>query len=151
MGWTRTGGCVHFASLAWLYHFGNQLSIEFRREGEHGPFLRGDWSRAIVERLLEDADDNVVAAVELDPAAFAWVGKHSAGARVILVTGDSADEDVAEKAVDLVEEAGTLSGWVNNAAVFRDASIHSDGACEVLDAVALNLNPAVVGCATAIR
>jgi NAD(P)-dependent dehydrogenase (short-subunit alcohol dehydrogenase family) len=107
--------------------------------------------RAIVERLLEDADDNVVAAVELDPAAFAWVGKHSAGARVILVTGDAADEDVAEKAADLVEEAGTLSGWVNNAAVFRDASIHSEGACEVLDAVALNLNPAVVGCATAIR
>jgi NAD(P)-dependent dehydrogenase (short-subunit alcohol dehydrogenase family) len=47
--------------------------------------------------------------------------------------------------------AGTLSGWVNNAAFFQDASLHSDGALEVRDAIALNLDPAVVGCAAAIR
>jgi NAD(P)-dependent dehydrogenase (short-subunit alcohol dehydrogenase family) len=35
--------------------------------------------------------------------------------------------------------------------VFRDASIHSAPTREVLDLIALNLNPAVVGCATAIR
>jgi len=35
--------------------------------------------------------------------------------------------------------------------VFRDASIHSAPTREILDLIALNLNPAVVGSATAIR
>ena len=67
------------------------------------------------------------------------------------VVGDAADEKVTERAADLAMASGTLTGWVNNAAIFRDASIHSAGARTVLDLVALNLNPAVVGCATAIR
>jgi NAD(P)-dependent dehydrogenase (short-subunit alcohol dehydrogenase family) len=70
---------------------------------------------------------------------------------VIAVVGDAADEAVAEQAADLAQTAGTLVGWVNNAAVFRDVSIHSAPTREVLDLIALNLNPAVVGCATAIR
>lgn len=107
--------------------------------------------RAIVERLLKDAEDNAVVAIELDPAAFSWTDGHPAGPRVIAVVGDASDEAVAERAADLAQEAGILRGWVNNAAVFRDAQVHSDGAREVLDAIALNLNPAVVGCATAIR
>jgi hypothetical protein len=37
------------------------------------------------------------------------------------------------------------------AAVFRDASIHSASVRVVLDLIALNLNTAVVGCATAIH
>lgn len=77
--------------------------------------------------------------------------EHPAGSRAISVAGNASDETVAERAADLAQEAGNLSGWVNNAAVFRDASIHSDGAREVLDAVSLNLDPAVVGCATAIK
>jgi NAD(P)-dependent dehydrogenase (short-subunit alcohol dehydrogenase family) len=106
--------------------------------------------RALVERLLGNADDSVVA-IELDPAALVWTEGHPAGSRAIPVIGDAADEAVAERAADLAQEAGTLAGWVNNAAVFRDASIHSDGTREVLDAIALNLDSAVVGCATAIR
>jgi len=70
---------------------------------------------------------------------------------VIAVVGDAADEAVAERAADLAQAGGTLTGWVNNAAVFRDASIHSAPTRTVLDLVAMNLNPAVVGCATAIR
>jgi len=105
--------------------------------------------RALVERLLANADASVVA-IELDSAALAWVDEHPAGSRAISVVGDASDETVAERAADLAQEAGTLSGWVNNAAVFRDASIHSDGAREVLDAISLNLDLAVVGCATAI-
>ena len=105
--------------------------------------------RAIVERLLGDTDN--VVAIELDPAALAWTDSHPAGPRVIAVVGDAADEVVAEQAADLAQAAGTLAGWVNNAAVFRDASIHSASTREVLDLIALNLNPAVVGCATAIR
>ena len=105
--------------------------------------------RALVERLLRDTD--TVVAIELDPAALAWTDSHPAGPRVIAVVGDAADEVVAERAADLAQTAGTLAGWVNNAAVFRDASIHSAPTREVLDLIALNLNPAVVGCATAIR
>jgi NAD(P)-dependent dehydrogenase (short-subunit alcohol dehydrogenase family) len=105
--------------------------------------------RALVERLLGDTDN--VVAIELDPTALAWTKSHPAGPRVIAVVGDTADEAVAEQAADLAQAAGTLAGWVNNAAVFRDASIHSAPTREVLDLIALNLNPAVVGCATAIR
>src|SRR6266699_971755 len=105
--------------------------------------------RAVVERLLGDA--GTVVAIELDPAALSWVGDHPAGPRVIAVVGDASDEAVAERAADLAQAAGTLTGWVNNAAVFRDASIHSAPTRTVLDLVAMNLNPAVVGCATAIR
>ena len=105
--------------------------------------------RAVVERLLGDA--STVVAIELDPAALSWVGDHPAGPRAIAVVGDASDEDVAERAADLAQAAGTLTGWVNNAAVFRDASIHSAPIRTLLDLVAMNLNPAVVGCATAIR
>ncbi|MGB3681485.1 MAG: SDR family oxidoreductase [Rubrobacteraceae bacterium] len=106
--------------------------------------------RALVDRLLTDADNSVVV-IELDSAALAWVDEHPAGSRVTSVAGNASDESVAECAADLAQEAGNLSGWVNNAAVFRDASIHSDGTREVLDAVSMNLDPAVVGCGTAIR
>ena len=105
--------------------------------------------RALVERLLGNTDN--VVAIELDPAALAWTDSHPAGPRVIAVVGDAADEAVAEQAADLAQTAGTLVGWVNNATVFRDVSIHSAPTREVLDLIALNLNPAVVGCATAIR
>jgi NAD(P)-dependent dehydrogenase (short-subunit alcohol dehydrogenase family) len=105
--------------------------------------------RALVERLLGDGGS--VVAIELDPAALAWTEGHPAGPRVVAVVGDAADEAVAERAADLAQAAGTLAGWVNNAAVFRDASIHAAPAREVLDLIALNLNPAVVGSATAIR
>ncbi len=70
---------------------------------------------------------------------------------MITVVGDASDEGVAEKAADLAQEAGPLAGWVNNAAVFRDASIHWASTHTVLELIGLNLNPVVVGCATAIR
>lgn len=105
--------------------------------------------RAIVERLL--ADDNAVVVIELDEDALAWVAEHPIGHQLISVVGDALDEAVAERAADLAEEAGPLKGWVNNAAVFQDASLHSDGARQVLDTIALNLDPAVIGSATAIR
>ena len=120
--------------------------FQSRRERKHGPFLHGDGGgrgvgRALVEQLLKVADDNVVVAVELDPAALTRVDAHPAGPRVISVMGDASDEAVAERAADLAEEAGTLSEWVNNAAVFRDASVHSVPTRDLLDLIALNLNP----------
>lgn len=105
--------------------------------------------RAVVERLL--GDGGAVVAIELDPAALDWTAGHPAGPRLAAVVGDAADEAVAGRAADVAQELAPLAGWVNNAAVFRDASIHSATAREVLDLIALNLDGAVVGCATAVR
>jgi NAD(P)-dependent dehydrogenase (short-subunit alcohol dehydrogenase family) len=105
--------------------------------------------RAIVERLCGGGD--VVVAIELDPDALAWTGGHPAGSRVVAVAGDAADEAVTERAADLAEAAAPLAGWVNNAAVFRDASVHADPPAAVLELIGRNLAPAVVGCATAVR
>jgi NAD(P)-dependent dehydrogenase (short-subunit alcohol dehydrogenase family) len=105
--------------------------------------------RALVERLLGDGGH--VVAIELDPDALAWTGGHAAGSRVAGVAGDAADPAVAERAADLAEAAAPLAGWVNNAAVFRDASLHADPPGTVLELIGLNLAPVVVGCAVAVR
>ena len=104
--------------------------------------------RALVDRLL--ADGGAVVVIELDPDALAWTGDQPAGARVMGVAGDAADQAVTERAADLAEAAAPLAGWVNNAAVFRDAALDADPAA-VLEAIRLNLAPAVVGSATAVR
>ncbi|MEV4675304.1 SDR family oxidoreductase [Actinomadura sp. NPDC049382] len=75
--------------------------------------------RVIVERLLRDGGRVVV--IELDAAAVAWADGVPGVAAVV---GSAADESVAVRAADLAQEAGTLAGWVNNAAVFRDVSSH---------------------------
>jgi NAD(P)-dependent dehydrogenase (short-subunit alcohol dehydrogenase family) len=105
--------------------------------------------RAVVERLLRDS--NVAVAIELDPEALEWTSDSSFDSRVIPVIGDASDEAIAEKAADVAQDAGSLAGWVNNAAVFRDASFHWASTNTVLELIDLNLKPAVVGCATAIR
>jgi NAD(P)-dependent dehydrogenase (short-subunit alcohol dehydrogenase family) len=105
--------------------------------------------RAIVERLLADGD--AVVALELDPAALAGLDGHAAGARAIVVAGDAGDEAVATEAAERAAAAAPLAGWVNNAAVFRDASLHTAPAAEVLELITRNLAPAVAGCAAAIR
>ncbi|BCB91490.1 SDR family NAD(P)-dependent oxidoreductase [Phytohabitans suffuscus] len=71
--------------------------------------------------------------------------------RLLTVTGDAADEEVAAHAADLAASMAPLAGWVNNAAVFRDASLHSAPAREVLELVTLNLGLAVAGCAAAVK
>jgi NAD(P)-dependent dehydrogenase (short-subunit alcohol dehydrogenase family) len=97
--------------------------------------------RAVVDRLL--AADASVVVIERDECEL------PPGARAVI--GDASDEAVAERAADLAEAEGALAGWVNNAAVFRDASLHADSARTVLDLVAANLGLAVVGCAMAVR
>jgi NAD(P)-dependent dehydrogenase (short-subunit alcohol dehydrogenase family) len=101
--------------------------------------------RAIVERLARDGH---VVALDRDGAALVWT---ESAARIDGVSGDAADEAVAERAAAVAERAGPLAGWVNNAAVFRDASLHDAPAREVLDLVALNLGLALTGCAVAVR
>jgi NAD(P)-dependent dehydrogenase (short-subunit alcohol dehydrogenase family) len=105
----------------------------------------GGIGRAIAERL---AADGHVVVLDVDAAAVAWTdGRSGVGA----VAGDAGDEAVAERAADAAERAGPLAGWVNNAAVFRDAALHQVPASETLELVALNVGPAMTGCRTAIR
>jgi NAD(P)-dependent dehydrogenase (short-subunit alcohol dehydrogenase family) len=99
--------------------------------------------RAVVERLAEDGH---VVAVDLDAAALAWTEEHP---RVDTVAGDAADELVAGRAADAAEHAAPLAGWVNNAAVFRDAWLHESA--DVLALITLNLGLAVTGSAVAVR
>jgi NAD(P)-dependent dehydrogenase (short-subunit alcohol dehydrogenase family) len=98
--------------------------------------------RAIVERL---GRDGTVIVVERDSAALAGIGPDQG------VLGDAADEAVAERAADLAEAAGSLAGWVNNAAVFRDAYVHDTPPAQVLDLITANLAPTVTGCSIAVR
>jgi NAD(P)-dependent dehydrogenase (short-subunit alcohol dehydrogenase family) len=105
--------------------------------------------RALVERLLADAGHVVV--IELDATAVEWTHSHPAGSRLTAVTGSAADEAVTERAADLAQAAGTLAGWVNNAAVFGTGSLEPLQPREILESVQLNFAPAVTGCVTAIR
>ncbi|MFI5890917.1 SDR family NAD(P)-dependent oxidoreductase [Actinoplanes sp. NPDC051513] len=105
--------------------------------------------RAIVERLA--GADDVVAIVERDPGALSWIDDHPAAGRLLPVIGDASDEAVAARAAGEAAAVAPLRGWVNNAAIFRDAWLHEAPAREVLGLVGLNLDPVVVGCAAAIK
>ena len=71
--------------------------------------------------------------------------------RVQLVSGDAGDPEVAGRAALAAEAAAPLAGWVNNAAVFRDADLVSAPAPAVLDLITANLALAVTGCSTAVN
>ena len=68
---------------------------------------------------------------------------------VELISGDAGDPAIAQRAAARAEEAGPMIGWVNNAAVFRDASLDSAAAPQVLELIMANLALAVTGCHTA--
>jgi NAD(P)-dependent dehydrogenase (short-subunit alcohol dehydrogenase family) len=97
--------------------------------------------RAIVRRLRDDG--HAVVVIERDPEAVAGLPE--------AVVGSAADEAVAARAAELAAAAGTFAGWVNNAAVFRDAALHDTPAADVLALIARNLAPALCGSAVAVR
>ncbi|MBQ1027891.1 SDR family NAD(P)-dependent oxidoreductase [Micromonospora sp. C95] len=105
--------------------------------------------RGIVECLL--ARGWTVVVVERDPGALSWVDGHDRADQLAAVVGDAGDEGVAGRAADRAERFDPLTGWVNNAAVFRDASVHDAPVGEVVDLITRNLRPTVVGAATAVR
>ena len=105
--------------------------------------------RVIAERLL--ADGGAVVVLDHDTAALGWASAHPAGPGVMPLAGDATVEAVTEQAADLAQEAGGLAGWVNNAAVFRNACIDAVPAHEVSELISANLSLAVTGCATAVR
>lgn len=102
----------------------------------------GGIGRAIVEHLAVDGEVVILDVVE----ELGWGHE-----RVALVSGDAADPDVAARAAQLAEDAGPLTGWVNNAAVFRDASLATASPQEVLEIITANLSLAVTGCHAAVR
>jgi NAD(P)-dependent dehydrogenase (short-subunit alcohol dehydrogenase family) len=100
--------------------------------------------RAIVERLAEHGH---VVTVDIDGEAVDWT---EGSERVSAVVGDAADEAVAERAAERAAGSGALAGWVNNAAIFRDASLHDVPARDVLQLISLNLGLALTGSAVAV-
>jgi len=101
--------------------------------------------RAIAERL---AAEGHVVALDLEADALGWTRDRP---EVSAVAGDASDEVVAARAADAAEAVAPLAGWVNNAAVFRDAALHDAPAARVLELIALNLGPAVTGSGIAVR
>lgn len=66
------------------------------------------------------------------------------------IVGDAADAATARRARDLAITSAPLAGWVNNAAVFSDADLHSDPGA-VLRLVLENLAPVLTGTAIAVE
>ncbi len=100
--------------------------------------------RAVVRALLARGDG--VVALDLDARALSW----ASGDRVRRVAGDAGDDDVTARAVEAARELGVLRGWVNNAAVFRDAWLHEAGGASVAELIRRNLQPCLAGSAAAV-
>lgn len=71
--------------------------------------------------------------------------------KIHLVSGSAGDSNTALQAASLAESKAPLAGWVNNAAIFRDAQFDTASAEDVLSLINLNLSLAVVGCHTAVN
>lgn len=101
--------------------------------------------RAIAERLAQRGQ---VIALDRDDEALVWTADCES---IEGLAGDATDERILGSAVEAACARATLVGWVNNAAVFRDAAAHDTPADELLDLITANLALAVAGSAAAIR
>jgi NAD(P)-dependent dehydrogenase (short-subunit alcohol dehydrogenase family) len=101
--------------------------------------------RAVVERLARHGH---VVALDKDVDALEWTTERP---NVDGLAGDARDEQTLSAVVDRAARAGTLTGWVNNAAVFQDAAVHDTPVAEVLELITVNLSLALAGSAAAIR
>lgn len=102
----------------------------------------GGVGLAIVDRLSRDG-----AVVVLDVVDE----RRDESDAVTHVVGDARDPAVAAMAAEAAESAGALCGWVNNAAVFEDASLAADSANAVTDLITANLALAVTGSHVAVN
>jgi NAD(P)-dependent dehydrogenase (short-subunit alcohol dehydrogenase family) len=101
--------------------------------------------RAIAERL---AREGRVIALDRDADALSWTSTQAA---IDGVVGDAADERTLDEVAEQASQGATLTGWVNNAAVFRDAAVHDTASTELMELITANLALAVAGSAAAIR
>ena len=97
--------------------------------------------RGISEKLTSRGLEVVV----IDLSAPDWTHPF-----LTIVEGDASDPATAARAADEAESKAPLVGWVNNAASFGDAYLHLDPEA-VLESIADNLVPAVVGTSEAVR
>ena len=98
--------------------------------------------RAIAERLTDNGQVVVLDVTgQLD-----W--QHE---QVTLVVGDARDPETARRAAATAEASGPLLGWVNNAAIFRDAGLSDASSSQILDLITANLALALTGCHTAVN
>ncbi len=101
--------------------------------------------RAIAERLARHGH---VIALDRDAEVLGWTTDRR---DIEGVAGDATDEETLDLALERASRVGVLTGWVNNAAVFKDAALHDTAVAEVLDLIMTNLGLAVAGSAAAIR
>ncbi|MFX1575088.1 MAG: SDR family NAD(P)-dependent oxidoreductase [Promethearchaeota archaeon] len=106
--------------------------------------------KAIVQQLLNNANNSVVI-IERDQSSIKWIENHPDKSCIQIVLGNAREEHITNQASDQAQKVGKLVGWVNNAAVFNDLSIHSCLMHEMLNAIEENLSLALVGCATAVK
>jgi len=104
--------------------------------------------RAIAEAIMASGDG--VVAFDSDNIQLEWARDHPAYERLRAVTGDASDAGDCERAADVASQLGQLSGWVNNAAVFRDEFLH-EAPEDVLAAIGVNVRLATIGSAVATR
>src|SRR5205823_12417626 len=59
--------------------------------------------------------------------------------------------ETTQRAAATAETTGPLLGWVNNAAIFRDAGLGDATPAQMLDLITANLALALTGCHTAVN
>ena len=104
----------------------------------------GGVGRSIAEALLRNGAGVVV----VDVAPAEWLDEIAHGTAIV---GDAGDAAVLSAAIEGARKLGELHGWVNNAAVFRDAWLHEAGSDAVLDIVDAILRPTVAGSSAALE
>ncbi len=104
----------------------------------------GGVGRSIAEALVQTGAAVVV--VDVMPAE--WLDDVADGTAIV---GDAGDPAVLSTAIERARGLGQLTGWVNNAAVFRDAWLHEAGSDAVMDLVDALLRPTVAGASAAIE
>jgi NAD(P)-dependent dehydrogenase (short-subunit alcohol dehydrogenase family) len=103
--------------------------------------------RAIVDRLASDGF--LVVCVDSDPDGLDRLPR---APLVVPLLGDVSEEGVLERAADLVQERGSLIGWVNNAALMsRSGPIHEAQQDLLRQMLAVNVEAPYVGSAVAVK
>lgn len=105
--------------------------------------------RAIAERLV--ADGWFVVALDLDERELGWLDASSTAGAAAVVVGSASAETATDAAVASALDAAPLTGWVNDAAVFRDVQLLESGSAGFLEQVQRNLAPVVEGTRTAVK
>jgi NAD(P)-dependent dehydrogenase (short-subunit alcohol dehydrogenase family) len=104
--------------------------------------------RAIAIQL---AEHGFVVAVSRTLADLESLARACPADRCIPVPGDVADRAVLERAADAAASAGTLYGWVNNAADQQRARLHEAGEDLIRRVIEVNIVAAAFGTAIAIE